>query len=161
MVLAARKVWRTGARKKKLLTAYPKEIYYGNYAAQGLPFYAGNLVYETSVVTEEGQLWTEISRYRGALLQIEVDEEKKGNLIYAPYRMNLGRVSAGRHKIRIRIFGNRANAFGPVHNADRTETWYGPNLWRTRGNKWTYEYRLEEMGILTAPLYWLEKEEEE
>lgn len=147
--------------RKKLLTAYPKEIYYGNYAAQGLPFYAGNLVYETSVVTEEGQLWTEISRYRGALLQIEVDEEKKGNLIYAPYRMNLGRVSAGRHKIRIQIFGNRANAFGPVHNADRTETWYGPNLWRTLGNKWTYEYRLEEMGILTAPLYWLEKEEEE
>ncbi|GKH31566.1 hypothetical protein MCI89_10655 [Muricomes sp. OA1] len=147
--------------RKKRLTAYPGVIYYGDYVTQGLPFYAGNLVYETSVETEAGELWTEISRYRGALLQIKVDGKKKGNLIYAPYRMNLGKVRAGKHKICIRVFGNRANAFGPVHNADRTETWYGPNLWRTRGNKWTYEYRLEEMGVLSAPLYWLVKDEEE
>lgn len=34
--------------------------------------------------------------------------------------------------------------------------WYGPNLWRTEGNKWSYEYQLDEMGVLTSPVYWLE-----
>ena len=60
--------------------------------------------------------------------------------------------------MRIKIFGNRHNAFGPVHNADAAETWYGPNLWRTQGNKWSYEYQLKEMGILTTPVCWLEEE---
>ncbi len=115
MVLASGAVWRKGVRKEKTADeAYPGVIYYGDYVTQGLPFYAGNLVYETSVETEAGELWTEISRYRGALLQIEVDGKKKGNLIYAPYRMNLGKVRAGKHKICIRVFGNRANAFHPV-----------------------------------------------
>lgn len=146
---------------KKVLTRMPKQLYYGNFVTQGLPFYAGNLTYETEIETEEGVLWVETSHYRGALLQVTVDGSYKRNLIFAPYRVNCGEVSEGRHTIQIKVYGNRANAFGPVHNGNRSETWYGPNLWRTTGCKWSYEYQLEEMGILTTPSYWIEKAEQE
>lgn len=64
-----------------MLTRMPKQIYYGNFVTQGLPFYAGNLTYETEIETEEGVLWVETSHYRGALLQVTVDGSYKRNLI--------------------------------------------------------------------------------
>lgn len=145
--------------RKKVMVSMPKQIYYGNFVTQGLPFYAGNLIYETEIETEQGILWVEASHYRGALLQVSVDGSSKKNLVFAPYRVNCGEVTKGKHVIQIKVYGNRTNTFGAVHNADSSETWYGPNLWRTTGCKWSYEYQLEEMGILTTPLYWIEKVE--
>ncbi|WP_343247963.1 hypothetical protein [Diplocloster hominis] len=144
-------------RKKKLIPL-PKKIQFGDFTRQGLPFYAGNLVYEVPLTCGEGELHLEFSHYRGALIQVELDGRTVGNVALAPYRINCGCVETGAHQLKIRIFGNRHNAFGPVHNADASETWYGPNLWRTQGNKWSYEYQLKEMGILTTPVYWLEGE---
>lgn len=139
--------------KEKKIQEYPSQIYYGNYVDQGFPFYAGNFIYETAVETEKGDFWLEISHYKGALIQVQIDDGEFRNLIFAPYRINCGAVSKGRHKIRIKVYGNRVNAFGAVHNADASEKWYGPNIWRTEGNKWCYEYQLKEMGILTTPVY--------
>lgn len=145
------------AGREKKIKRLPQRILYGNFVNQGLPFYAGNLIYETTISTEEGNLWIEVSHYRGALIQVQVDCGEKKNLIFAPYRVNCGKVSKGQHKIQIKIYGNRVNAMGAVHNSDSSEHWYGPNLWRTQGNKWSYEYQLEEMGVLTTPRYWVEK----
>ncbi|MDO4273628.1 MAG: glycosyl hydrolase [Eubacteriales bacterium] len=143
------------AGRESVLVKMPQKLCYGNFVTQDLAFYAGNLVYESEIHTEAGELILEISHYRGALLQIYVDGEKKGNLFLAPYRINCGRIEEGAHRIQIRLFGNRINAFGAVHNANAAEAWYGPNLWRTTGNKWSYEYQLKETGVLTAPVYWV------
>lgn len=139
-----------------VLTRLPEKLFYGDYVKQNLGFYAGNLIYHVPFETAEGNLWMEISHYRGALLQVQLDDGPWKELVMAPYRINLGKVKAGRHLLRIRVFGNRVNAFGPVHNADETEEWCGPNLWRTEGAKWSYEYQLKPMGILTTPVFWLE-----
>ena len=53
-------------------------------------------------------------------------------------------------------FGNRANAFGQLHNAaaggnDRGHYWWGPSAYRTRGANWIDEYQLWPMGLLAAP----------
>lgn len=93
-------------------------------------------------------------------MKVFLDDEEKGNLYLAPYRMSLGQVSEGKHKISIKLYGNRINTFGAVHNADASEKWYGPNLWRTTGNKWSYEYQLKETGILVSPTYWIKESEE-
>ncbi len=143
--------------KEKKIIALPEVIHYGNFVHQGLPFYAGNLTYHTYLECEEGELHIETSHYRGALVQAFVDGEKKGNIVLAPYVLNCGKVSQGKHKVSIKIFGNRINAFGAVHNADASESWYGPNIWRTTDNKWSYEYQLQEMGVLTTPRYWIAK----
>ena len=41
----------------------------------------------------------------------------------------------------------------PVHLADGKHPYQSPGVWRTSGDSWTFEYRLLEEGILTAP--WL------
>ena len=105
---------------------------------------------------DEGILYLEIPQYRGALVQVFLDGRKIGNVFTAPYRICCGKVAAGSHEITLKVFGNRVNAFGALHHADHTESWYGPSLWRTTGNRWAYEYQLETMGILTAPYYWIE-----
>ena len=139
------------------VTERPRQLYYGDYVNQGFPFYAGSMEYKIEEDMTGGCLYLEIPQYRGALVQVFLDGRKIGNVFMAPYRICCGKIVAGRHEITLKVFGNRANAFGAVHHADFTEPWYGPNLWRTTGNKWAYEYQLEQMGILTTPVYWIEE----
>ena len=75
-----------------------------------------------------------------------------GVIAYSPYTINLRDVPAGKHSICFTLFGNRYNSFAALHNADLKEAWAGPNLWKTQGDKWCYEYRLKEMGILSSPV---------
>lgn len=144
------------AGKEKRLTALPTHIAFGDFVHQGLPFYAGNLIYEVPFTCEAGTLHLEIPQYRGSLVKVELDGRDAGIVALAPYRLNCGTVQAGKHVLKLKLFGNRINAFGAVHNADETEEWYGPNLWRTSGNKWSYEYHLKQTGILTTPEFWVE-----
>ncbi len=146
------------AGRKAVLTSLPEKLFYGDYTRQNLSFYGGSLEYTTELFTEEGELILEVSHYRGALIRVYLDGEDKGALFLAPYRKSLGHVKQGRHEMKLCLYGNRMNSFGAVHNADAAETWYGPNLWRTQGSKWSYEYQLSEMGILTSPVWWLQKE---
>lgn len=141
--------------KSKVITNKINAIFYGDLTRQGLPFYAGNIIYETSIYCEKGQLWIETSQYRGALIKVIIDDVEIGNIAFGPYEINCGEVNKGWHKIKFILFGNRHNAFGPIHNTDHMEQWYGPNLWRTKGRKWSYEYQLKKMGILTTPKYWV------
>ena len=57
----------------------------------------------------------------------------------------------GVHKITLCAYGNRINTFGALHNTDFLYRWAGPPFWRTKDNKWAYEYQLTPCGILTAP----------
>ncbi|MHA9741106.1 hypothetical protein [Robinsoniella peoriensis] len=158
---------QVSGRNKKLINI-PREICYGNFVNQGFPFYAGNMDYEVPVYCKSGRLYLEISHYRGALISVDLVPpgvntplySKRGGIIaLAPYVLDLGEVKEGWHRLTLRLYGNRINAFGAVHNADAKEEWYGPNLWRTSGNKWSYEYQLKEMGILTTPQYWIAEKE--
>lgn len=153
-LLGAFGVQVSGAEKH--LTALPETVFYGDFTRQGLPFYAGNITYVIPFDCQEGQLFVEAPHYRGALMKVTLDKNELGTLAFAPYRMLCGSVAKGRHILEITVFGNRHNAFGAVHNIDHTETWQGPNIWRTTGNKWSYEYQLKQQGLLSAPLFWVE-----
>ena len=61
-------------------------------------------------------------------------------------------VAKGKHTVEFELFGNRYNTFAPLHLADETETWIGPNAWSARGNAWCYEYRTRPFGILKSPV---------
>lgn len=128
-----------------------KTLYFGDWTAMGLPFYAGNVDYRFNV--EGGSsIAIQVPQFRNPLLSVTVDDCFVGRIAYAPYLLNLGRLSAeSKHEVVITAFGNRANAFGPVHNCDEHYVWFGPDSWRTKGYSWSYEYRLRPMGILSAP----------
>lgn len=134
------------------ITAPVRELAFGDWVNQGLPFYAGNVTYHCKTVTGEGELAVEVPQFRNPLLTVDMNGERKGAIAFAPYRVNLGKVKAGEHSIDITAYGNRVNTFGTVHNCNRSVTWFGPDAWRTTGTSWAYEYQLRPTGILIAPI---------
>ncbi|MBE5869365.1 MAG: hypothetical protein E7293_10510 [Lachnospiraceae bacterium] len=140
------------AGRNAVIIRKPETIGFGDYAIQGLSFYGGNLVYETTVETQAGQMELEVADYSAPLLGITLDEGEEVPLFMEPYRVNLGKVEKGTHKLRIRSYGSRINQFGQVHNCNLAERYFGPTTWRTTGKKWCYEYRLKKCGVLTAPI---------
>lgn len=135
-----------------VVTKKPSYVSFGNYAAQGFSFYGGNFTYITEIETAAGDAEIEIPYYKAALLEVYLDEKLVGPVFAAPYRLKLGKVSAGKHTIKLLSFGTRINMFGQLHNCNKTETYFGPKTWRTKGSSWSYEYQLHEVGVLTAPL---------
>ena len=133
------------------LTAPVKQLAFGDWTRQGLPFYAGNLTYRIEAELPAGRAVLRASRYRGAALKASLDGGESRVFAFAPYELDLGEVEAGRHTVELTVLGSRVNAFGQVHNADEGYSWYGPDSWRTMGDEWSYEYRMWPMGVLKAP----------
>ncbi len=140
---------------KCLITKPAKMLYFGDITRQGLSFYSGNISYTLSVEVPKGELIIEIPQYKGALVEIKVNGDTKGNIMLSPYRLNCGHVQAGKFAVELTLYGNRFAMFGQLHNCNRFEQYYGPKTWRTVENSWSYEYQMRETGILTAPIIYI------
>ncbi len=136
--------------RDKVITALPEKLGFGSILSQGLPFYGGNITYHLEAEGEA--IAIEATRYRGALISVDVDGETKGKIVYPPYHLEISGLSAGNHKIDITVFGHRYNAFGAVHLTDTKHSWHGPGAWRSDEECWSYEYVFREVGILARPI---------
>ena len=132
------------------LTAPVRELGIGDWAAQGLPFYAGSVTYLYDVEAGDNGITLHTPLYRGAAIEVTLDGVRQGLIAYAPYAMHMD-AAKGAHRIGIKVYGNRINAFGPVHNANREWPYYGPDSWHSKGVEWSYSYRLWQMGLLSEP----------
>ncbi len=137
--------------RNKVIVALPQQIGFGNWTVQGLPFYAGNLSYKLKVEVQKENLIIQVPQYRGALIAVFLDGREVGKVVFSPYKLKIENISLGVHEIEFKLYGNRINAFGAVHNCDESARWFGPDGWRTTDERWCYEYRLQKMGILTTP----------
>jgi len=128
-----------------------RELAYGDWTVQGLPFYAGNVTYHCRRPVGGSRVFLRIPHFAGPLVKVETEGDATP-LAFAPYRAEIGKGAAG-DTVDITVFGNRVNAFGQVHSTiARGNFWYGPDAWRSRGDAWADEYQLRPMGILTAPV---------
>ncbi|MGI5900340.1 MAG: hypothetical protein ACOX8S_10535 [Christensenellales bacterium] len=134
---------------KKTLTAPVRQLGFGDITRQGLPFYAGNVIYH---LPAEGVKNAELSvtHYRGGLVAVDIAGKRQGEIVFPPYRLDI-QVPEGTQTIDVTLFGTRVNAFGSIHNSDFSVTWFGPNAWRSDDDRWSYEYQLRPQGILAAP----------
>ena len=82
---------------------------------------------------------------------VSVDGERVGTVALAPYTASLGKLDEGEHLVEITAFGNRFNTFAALHMVDPACRWYGPDAWRRKGTRWSYEYNVKPSGITTAP----------
>ena len=137
------------AGRKAQLIPMPEKIGFGSIVNQGMPFYGGNITYHLEV--EGSAMQIEATRYRGAIIDVKVDGEKKGDIAYPPYILGINGLEDGKHKVDITLYGNRFNCFGAVHMANSARRWHGPDAWRTTEDEWSYEYILKEVGILKSP----------
>ena len=123
---------------------------------QGLPFYSGALDYHLDVdVPEEmdgGELVVRVPYYKGSVVTVLLDGERETILAYAPYEVSLGSVSAGKHRVTVRLFVPRTNGFGPVHLAFENHRRIAcPESYRYMGDLYGKEYHLRPEGVMMKP----------
>ncbi len=137
-------------RSAKLI-APPRTLSFGDWTNQGLPFYAGNVTYHCTIAGNGKPILIEVPKFKSPLLSVDLDEKLAGKIAFLPFQLELGNLS-GEHKLDITAYGNRINAFGPIHNTIEDLKWVGPDAWRSTGTAWAYEYQLKRMGILSSPI---------
>jgi hypothetical protein len=143
----------TVAGRDARITTPVRELPFGDWTSQGLPFYGGNVTYHCTIVGDgESEFHIEASKFTNPLLAVELDAWPVGKIAFAPFQLSLGVLPRREHRLDITAFGNRANTFGPLHNANENVTWIGPAAWRHTGANWSYEYQLTRAGILAAPI---------
>lgn len=134
------------------ITAPVRELEFGDWTRQGLPFYGGNVTYKCSVKGNGEELGVMIPHFAQPVCTVSVDGKRTGTVALSPYTAPLGKLDEGEHLVEITAYGNRYNTFGALHMADPARSWYGPDAWRTNGTRWSYEYVIKSSGILSAPI---------
>ena len=141
---------RVDGRHKRIIEPV-RNLAFGDWTSQGLPFYAGNVTYLCSLKTKGGAVSLAATQFPNPVLSVAVDGNPAGRIAFAPYSLDLGTLDAGTHEVAVTAFGNRFNAFGCVHLCNPKFTWFGTPAWRTEGLSWSYQYQLKPMGLLVAP----------
>ncbi|MBQ7183326.1 MAG: hypothetical protein IJR97_05005 [Clostridia bacterium] len=144
-----------GADKKIVPAA--RGLDYGDWTAQGFPFYSGAMTYRWHLKGGR-KLRLKLGRFNAPCVTAELDGERVGNLSLSPSEVSLGHLPEGDHILDITVYPSRINSFGSMHLNDPTLTWFGPNAWRTTGMQWTKNYILTPTGLLTEPHLFEEKE---
>lgn len=134
------------------IVATPKQLAIGDWARQGLAFYSGNVTYHFTFEGQDKDMAVEVSQFKGPLVSVALDGKAAGRIAFAPWRLELGRVGKGMHKLDITVFGNRINEFGPVHSTKTQKGyWAGSGSWYTSGSAWSYDYQLKQLGLMAEP----------
>lgn len=134
------------------ITAVENKVGFGSVAHQGLPFYGGNITYLLPVeAPRDCSLDVHIGKYKGVHCTVSLDGGEEKPLTFAPSTASFRKVSKGAHLLRITLYGHRYNTFGCLHNCDEQYSYFGTNAWRTRGDRWSYEYQLKELGVMVSP----------
>ena len=134
------------------ITAPVRELEFGDWTRQGLPFYGGNVTYKCKVNGNGDELGVMIPHFAQPVCTVSVDGKRVGTVALAPYTATLGKLTEGEHLVEITAFGNRFNTFAALHMADPACLWYGPDAWRRKGTRWSYEYNVKPSGITAAPI---------
>jgi hypothetical protein len=136
------------AGRRAKLVAPVRTLEFGDITRQGLPFYTGNVTYHASIQGDGStRLAVAAARFASPLLSVDLDGKLAGKIAFAPFRVELGVLSAGAHRVDITAFGHRFNGFGAVHNTNTRLSWHGPDAWQSRDAFWAYEYQLKAGGI--------------
>jgi hypothetical protein len=113
-----------------------------------MPFYTGNLDYTFIFTVDiDNEFFVHIPYFKAPVISINVDGEDKGLIALSPHILSLGYLKQGTHTMTVRLYGNRFNGFGTLHNANDNFIWYGPDSYRTQGDDWTDLYELRRVGI--------------
>ena len=143
-----------GTRVEKdqaVITAPIRTLDVGDWTKQGLAFYGGKLTLSYKIKGGR-QLKVKLDKFRAPCIIVKLDGKYVANISLTPHTADLGYITDGEHTLEIEISASRINTFGPLHVTDAfTKIWHGPNIWRTYGEEWSYDYYIKPAGILTSP----------
>lgn len=138
------------------MTETPRELHLGDWCAQGLPFYGGNVTYvrrlRLSAAPGE-RVFVRLPDYRGVAARVRCDGEVAGLAAWAPYEVEITQWAHSGQEIElgIEILGHRRNSQGPLHFAERWPRWTGPYQLQPLGNDRIAAYQLVPCGLMAPP----------
>ena len=138
-----------GVKNQDTLLAAPV-IYSGSpLKDQLLPFYSGNMVYNFEFELDSEQTCeTMLPQWQGAAVGITWDANAEELFYTLPgQQRSLSQLASGKHTLRITIYGNRRNAFGPFYCKQRP-SWVGPYEFTLTQRS---EKDLVDLGLLARP----------
>ena len=133
----------------------PRPLELGSWARQGRPFDSASVVYETSVEVRDRAptLRVELGRWHGSLAEVLVDDTRAALLGWPPWSVDVP-VSAGAHRVAIRVAGTPRNVFGPFHDPRPEPRVLWPGHWVLFADK-TFpagtEYDVVDYGLFEPP----------
>ncbi len=135
-----------------VITRPQRRIGFGDSVSQGFPFYGGCMTYRMHFDTKLDSVEIRIPHFRAAVAEISIDGRRPVPVAFAPYKAVFEGLKSGRHRLDVTLKYSRGNGFGRIHCADEKLEYPSPSAWRTKGDAWTYEYRLNRQGLLSAPV---------
>ena len=136
----------------RVITTLPETLSYSSITSQLLPHYGGKIDYILDVESTSDTLKVEVPQFRATCVKVAVDGSQEKNISLAPYCAIFDGLTPGKHTVKISAFISRQNAFGHIHHANKKEIFCSPGSFRTKGNLFTYEYRVWDEGIISAPV---------
>lgn len=117
--------------RSDVLTGPVGTLGFGDWGEQGLPYYAGSVIYESTFrVGEERRIRLRLGEFRAVALRIRVDGLPVGVLGWAPWELELPELAPGEHTLGIELVGSRRNAFGPFFLSNPHPLRFGANEFR-------------------------------
>lgn len=139
------------AGTRGIITALPEKLGFEDITRQYLPFYSGKLTYHIPFTAPEaGTYRFRAVQYRACAVLVGVDGGKPRQISLAPYAAEFA-LDAGEHEFLLDLYISRNNGFGPLHFTDRAQNYVSPHAWRTKGEEFSYEYRVAEEGMISSP----------
>lgn len=97
------------------LDRLPPRIARGDWTGQGLPYYAGNVIFEIPLDSRDGRpVCLDLSQSHGSAFRIRLNDGEEQICAFPPYRVEL-RPHCGRNRILVTVCGSLRNAFGPFY----------------------------------------------
>ena len=129
----------------------PTAIQWGDWCAQGFPYYGGNFTYRMSLKDVQGdKAFLSIQEWRGTAIGVKVNGSTEQILLAPPYRMELTDYlnRDGKDEVEICVYGHRRNVFGPFYSHEKWHPWTGPAQFKIYE---TPQRQTVPCGLLSAP----------
>ncbi len=130
----------------------------GDWVPQGLPFYAGSLVYETNLELQPAapgqRTIIRLENYRGTAAQVWIDGQPAGITAWPPGEVDITPLLPAEPRtvrLGIEIMGHRRNSHGPLHLSEKWPVATGPGEFVSSGADWQDDYQLVPVGLMEAP----------
>ena len=120
-----------GVKRESVITSLPAALDVGDWCAQGLENYSGNLIYTIrfgSKPDTDKRVVLRIPEWRGAALGVSVNGGQETFLPWPPYELDVtDALSPSANFARITVYGHRRNACGPFYiKGVKWPNWTGP-----------------------------------
>ncbi len=138
------------------LTGGAPQVGPGDWTLQGLPFYAGSVVFRAALdeqPAEDEHVFVQVPEFGGACVRVLVNGERAGVVGWPPYEVEVTPLVRGADaaELAVEVVAHRRNAFGPLHHTESHPRWTGPGQFVSTGDQWQEAYNLVPAGLLGSP----------